>query len=73
MAYYLVTRMPRGDTQLVEAPSAKQAAQAIKASGIESYSGTETYMVYECDKDGHNCSDSPEHFTAKELFPEHHP
>lgn len=73
MAYYMVSRMPPGETQLVEAPNAKEAARAVQPAATANYRGTETYMVYECDKEGVNCSDSPEHFTADQLFPEHHP
>jgi hypothetical protein len=73
MAYYLVERMPSGRTMLIEATSAKEAAQRLKSSGTESYGGTEHYLVFECDREGNNCSDSPEQFSARDLFPEHHP
>jgi hypothetical protein len=75
MAYYLVSRMPPGETKAVEATSAMGAARisqiAALKSGHSNCRGTETYMVYECDRDGENCSDSPRHFTADELSHEY--
>jgi hypothetical protein len=75
MAYYLVSRMPPGETKLIQAPSALEAARASQTSATTSHRASETYetyMVSECDSDGVKCCD-PVHFTADELFAHHHP
>jgi hypothetical protein len=67
MAYYLVSRMPPGETQLIQASSARAAARALQPASTASYRATETFMVTECDKDGVECAE-PVHFTADELL-----
>lgn len=61
MAFYLVTRLPEADTQLVEAISSKEAAQKVKGTG------TLSFIVYQCDKDGGKYTEYPEQFLAEHL------
>jgi len=75
MAYISFRACLRGETKAVEATSAEGAARisqtAALKSGYSNYRGTETYMVYECDRNGENCSESPWHFTADKLSHEY--